>query len=323
MSKLSTLFLKDLILSGVHGQTGRENLDPQRFKLNIAISLNVDKASVSDSIGDTYDYKHAVIVARQVIESERHILIEKIATRIGEEISIDPKIKSVEVTVEKIDASNNCVPGIRITTNRKPLEIDETLLDFDLEKILSEILDKGASSVRLLSESYRKRLLEEAKAYNYVKQPEVVGPAKVREQLSSTYKFKDNSLFFRLKEDFEKTMERKLKSLKAQPFQVPLSFNEMSLQLYPKGSIGITPHLDHKKSINLICIFILTGKAKVATCDDREGNNPKFLDTTPGNVILLRGTGMMNSDFRPFHFVSEVSEERIVFGLRQNVTFSS
>ena len=62
---------------------------------------------------------------------------------------------------------------------------------------------------------------------------------------------------------------------------------------------------------------MMTGKAEFALCADRSGANPRFLDTAPGNVILMRSPGFFSSNFQPFHFVRNITEERIVFGLRQ------
>ncbi|HZS43208.1 MAG TPA: dihydroneopterin aldolase [Candidatus Paceibacterota bacterium] len=320
MPQIATLFIRDLIFSGRHGKTGRETHDKQRFKININLNLDVEDAVKTDNLTDTYDYKHACQIAQSVIAEEQHILIEKIAARISQKICQSPKIISAEVTLEKLDARDNGIPGISFRLKRNPQEMTEYLLDFDLEKVLEELDKVGGVSIPILSESYRKNLLAEAETYKYNKQPEIVGPAKVHEQLSSTYDFKPDSLFFRLKADFEDLLNRKIKELITYPFERELDFNEMSLQLYEKGSIGITPHMDSKRAINLICIFILTGQAKLAICDDREGNNPRFLETTPGNLILLRGPGLFNSDSRPFHFVSEVTERRIIFGMRQKLS---
>lgn len=318
MSQLSTLFINDLVFSGLHGQTGREKLDHQNFGVNIKIHLDTTKAALSDNLHETFDYKNAVAVAKNVIENERHVLIEKIADRIVGRISLDPKVKFVEVEIRKLEASINGVPGIKVSKKRAPQEL-EGILDFNLKEILEKLEKEGGVSFFILPDSYRKTLLEEAESYEYHKQPEVVGPHKVREQLSSVKSFKEDSLFLRLKDDFQKIINHQIKDLENY-FNPPLVFNEMSLQLYEKDSIGITPHMDGLSIKNIICIFILAGKARVALCDDREGNNARDLDTTPGNVILLRAPGFLDSDFRPFHFVSDVSERRIIFGLRQKLS---
>jgi FolB domain-containing protein len=316
---MSTLILRNLIFSGVHGTTGRERLDPQRFEVQIDIILDTSKAAVSDDLKDTYDYKDAISVTKYIIEQEGHVLIEKIATRIAERICRNSKIYSSKVVIKKLDASSNGTPGISVTYKRAPQEISQTLKQFDIKETISSIEKNGAVSIPILTESYRKELLEEAESYHYNKQPEIVGLAKVREQLSSTYEFRPGSLFFELREDFENILNSSQTAFKEPIFNPPLKLNEMSLQLYEKGSIGITPHLDNLSCKNLICIFILTGHAKFALCDDREGNNPKYLDTSPGNVIIMRAPGLFGSLDRPFHFVSDITEKRIVFGLRQDI----
>jgi dihydroneopterin aldolase len=317
MPQNSTLFIKDLIFSGLHGETGRERFDRQRLAIDIAIQLDTTLADSSDNLADTYDYKRAIEISRGVVEKEQHTLIEKIANQIAEKICFHPRVQSAEVTLRKIDASSNGLPGIIVKRKRSPQEIQSILHDFDLNLALTTLEKVGGVSMPILSESYRRLLLEEAETYQYHKQPEIVGPAKVREQLSSVKEFRPDSLFWQLKNDFQELFNSKLAKLATYPFQTPLNFNEMSLQLYEKDSIGITPHMDGLSILNVICVFILAGKARVAICDDRQGSDPKDLDTTPGNVILLRGPGFLNSDFRPFHFVSDVKERRIVFGLRQ------
>lgn len=318
MSTLQTLFVRNLIFSGVHGSTGREKLDPQRFQVDISINLDISKSAETDALSDTYDYKAAATIAQQVIEKENHVLIEKIASRIASNICRNPKIQSVKVGIKKLDADSNGIPGIIVEKKRSALEMGEYLLDFDIRHLLSSLERDGGVSIPILSEDYRRALLEEAESYSYKKQPEIVGKFKVREQLSSNYEFKPGSLFLRFRDDFQNLINKKLSDLDY-PFATPLDLNEMSLQVYEKGSIGITPHMDGLSQINLICVFVLTGHAKFALCKDRKGTEPKYLDTTPGNMIIMRAPGFMNSDFRPFHFVSDVTERRVVFGLRQKI----
>jgi hypothetical protein len=245
------------------------------------------------------------------------VLIEKIADRIARQVCQNPKIDSVRVSLRKLNASPNGIPGIVLDYKRSPQEIPEELLDIDIENIVEKLSSQGGASFPILSEAYRKALLEEAESYDYQKQPEVVGPAKVREQLSSNYSLRPGSLFFRLRDDFEALLAKKLGALPEYPFDTPLKFNESSLQVYEKGSIGITPHVDGLSYRNLICNFVLTGRAEFALCKDRSGAEPLYLDNSPGNAIIMRAPGFLGSGERPFHFLSEVGERRIVFGLRQ------
>jgi dihydroneopterin aldolase len=316
MSQLSNLFLRNLVFSGVHGSTGREYLDPQSFRVDIVISLDVSRSATSDLLSDTYDYKEAQRIAESVIEGEKHVLIEKISSRIAYRICENPKVHKVRVTVSKPSASRNGVPGITVEHYRRPQEQNLGLLDFSTKDLLDSLDQEGAVSVPILKSDYRSALLGEAETYEYHKQPEVVGSMKVREQISSTYEFKEDSLFYKLRDDFQSLLLRKLSSAE-NIFNPPLDLNEMSLQLYEKDSLGITPHMDGLSNLNLICVFMLTGHAKFALCDDREGSNPRYLDTSPGRVIIMRAPGYRGRDLRPFHLVSDVTERRIVFGLRQ------
>src|SRR3989344_2024719 len=197
---LSTLIVKNLVFSGIHGSTGREPLDSQRFRVSLSIKLEITRASMSDVLSDTYDYKHAVEHTRRVIEEEHHVLIEKIAMRIAERICQNPKVCQVKVALNKIDAARNGVPGIIVQKKNTPQEQNEGLLDFDIQTLFARLEQYGGASFPLLSHAYRHALLEEAESYQYEKQLEIVGPAKVREQLSSTTSFRPGSLFYRLKE---------------------------------------------------------------------------------------------------------------------------
>lgn len=194
------------------------------------------------------------------------------------------------------------------------------LFDFDVEEVINCLAANGGISLPILSESRRKKLIGEACSYQYRPQPEIVGKGQVREQLSSAKKFPEGSLFWKLRDDFTELLVRKLGTLTIKDlFAMPIDFNDMSLQKYDQGSIGITPHKDGKSRVNLICVFNLIGKAEFALCDDRNGSNPRFLDTTPGNLILLRAPGFFHGTLQPFHFVRNVTEERVIFGLRQKL----
>ncbi len=319
MSTLSTLFVRDLIFSGTHGATGREPFASQRFAVNIKINLDITSAVVSDQLFDTYDYKNAADIARDVIEQRHYVLIESIASEIANRITASPKVVFVSVELRKLDFASNGISGIVVTRKRIPSEQSSYLRDFDINHVYSELVSKGGVSVPILTPAYREELLREAETYEYKKQPYIVGPANVKEDLSSTTQFREGSLFFGLRDQFQHIFSEKLTNGLLSPFSIPLNFNEMSLQLYEKGSIGVTPHMDNKSAINFVCVFILTGKADFALCKDRNGSEPQFLDTSPGNVILLRGPGFAGIEERPFHFVTNVSERRIVFGLRQDV----
>lgn len=110
---MSLLFIKGLTYSGVHGSTAREPFDPQRFRVDVEISLDTALAEKTDKLQDTYDYKHARAIVREVIEGKHCVLIETLAARILDHICENPKVRSAKIKIEKLDAAENGgVPGI-------------------------------------------------------------------------------------------------------------------------------------------------------------------------------------------------------------------
>ncbi len=185
----------------------------------------------------------------------------------------------------------------------------------DIEKIIKEINAIGATSFKLLTPENRSYLAQEARKADYVRQPEYL--PNVREQVSSCFVSSLNSPFIVFQKELEHLLNSELEKLDPPPFDLPIKFSEVSLQKYEKGSIGITPHHDFKKYRNLIAILVLEGKGRFCICDDREKSNYKEIDAKAGNIILMRGVGFMQSDFRPFHFIDRITEDRYVLGLRQ------
>jgi hypothetical protein len=191
--------------------------------------------------------------------------------------------------------------------------------NFDIDKILGDLVSIGATSVRILKEDFRTTLLEEAEGYEYKPEEKIVGSGDriVRQQMASFDDFSSNSKYIVLKKSFQTLLDRCLADLEVYPFETLLSFNSRVLQKYEKGSIGITPHRDGLRYINLVCIFNIGGRGRFFICSDRSGKDSKEIDAAPGNVVLIRAPGFFGSKDRPFHYVTDVQETRYVFGLRQ------
>lgn len=191
----------------------------------------------------------------------------------------------------------------------------------DIRVIIRTLDDRGAVSVFMLPPTARALLLAEAQECTYTPQPAVVGPHGVRQELSSCDVFRRRSLFYQLRDTFQGILTAALTTIPHDdhPFDAPLAFNDLVLQRYAPGPLGISPHRDGKSFVNLVAIFPLCGKAGFCLCRDREGNDAVELDSRPGTVILLRAPGFRGAtaDDRPFHFVADITEERISFTLRQ------
>lgn len=309
------ILINKLIVDGIHGLTEKERHLPQRFQVDIAVETE-SKAYLTDSIDSAIDYRAIKRIAISVIKDCSFYLLETIAYNIANEVLKNTSALSATVSVHKLDIWGNAIPGVSITREKMPSHID--LLDFDIDEVINTIARNSGISFPILTESRRKKLVEEAYSYQYQPQPEIVGGGLVREQISSVKEFPEGSLFLRLRNEFLELLIRKFSTLKIKDlFKTTIDFNDISLQKYDLNSLGITPHRDGKSRINIVCVLNLIGKAEFALCDDRGGLNPRFLDTKPGNMIILRAPGFFHSTYQPFHFVRNITEERIVFGLRQ------
>jgi len=195
-----------------------------------------------------------------------------------------------------------------------------TFLEVDgLTAHLETVALVGAASLPLLGEAFRLRLLAEAESYTYTPEEEYVGSGDklVRQQMDSFDSFSPGSGYLELRDVYQAWLEERLQSLPQSPFSTPLRFDALSLQKYEQGSIGITPHRDGLRYINLISLFIIGGKGRFFVCADRSGREAVEIDAAPGNLILMRAPGFLGGNLRPFHFVSEISRRRYSFGLRQ------
>lgn len=190
--------------------------------------------------------------------------------------------------------------------------------DFEMQSVVTQLDTVGGASFPALPDTLRSSLLETALEYTFVKREEVVGPAKVRQDLSAADVFPPESPLLSLRDAWQSLLKRKLSELPERDlFSSPLQLNDLSIQRYEVGSKGITPHMDAKSCINLVSVFVLTGNCQFGICQDRSGTNPIALDARPGNVLLLRAPGFRGSDFRPFHFVTDIQGPRITVGIRQ------
>jgi len=65
--------------------------------------VDVTAAGRTDSLADTVDYGAAAAVAERIVSGERHRLLERLATRIADDVcALDPRITAATVTVRKL-----------------------------------------------------------------------------------------------------------------------------------------------------------------------------------------------------------------------------
>jgi hypothetical protein len=195
------------------------------------------------------------------------------------------------------------------------------ITDVDIADVIRALTAAGAAVVPgILGDDDRRRLLEEVRAFSFIEAPAVVKPYGVRQHYAAVTAFPPGSGFRALRDAFQALLEDRLALLPAYPFATPLRFNGSALHRYPPGRLGISPHRDSARSVNLIAVFVLEGKGRFFVCRDRDGRDAVDLPNAPGDLILLRAPGLMGADVRPFHGVAEIAEQRTTFTLRQQQT---
>jgi hypothetical protein len=193
--------------------------------------------------------------------------------------------------------------------------------DIDIADVIRALTAGGAAAVPgVLGDEARRRLLEEARACSFIAATAVVKPYGVRQRYAAVTAFPPGSGFRALRNAFQALLEDRLALLPAYPFTTPLRFNISALHRYPPGRLGISPHRDSARSINLVAIFVLEGKGRFFVCRDRDGRDAMDLPNAPGDLILLRAPGLIGADVRPFHGVADIVEQRTTFALRQQQT---
>ncbi len=202
-----------------------------------------------------------------------------------------------------------------MSAGEKPFVVDA----LDMAAIVDALRRHGATSLAVLADGYRGRLLDEARRRPYRRARDVVGSGDriVRQDMEVCDEIAHDSLFHDLRRRFGALVAAGLEDVEPYPFATPLDLNDLMLQRYDAGSFGITPHRDGLRYINLVCLFTLAGNARFLVCADRTGRDACEIYAAPGGVILMKAPGFLGSPERPFHAVGDLSEPRYGFGLRQ------
>ncbi len=98
---MDKIFISDLLVRGVIGISEREREQPQDILVNIVIFADIRKASKSDNVDDSVNYR---TVAKKVLahtETIKRYTVEALAEDIAALCLEDEKVLKVQVRVEK------------------------------------------------------------------------------------------------------------------------------------------------------------------------------------------------------------------------------
>jgi len=189
----------------------------------------------------------------------------------------------------------------------------------NLTEILAVLAQSGALAVPFLDDAFRLSLLEAARASVFREARPLVGREgrEVCQRMEVCACFPDDSIFRAFSREFQALWDDWLADVPISPFEGSLKFNDLMLQRYSVGEVGITPHRDRTAYRNLVCLFVLEGEGRFYRCNDRQGRGAREIPHQAGDLVLMRAPGFQGSVERPFHFVRDIQSPRYVFGLRQ------
>jgi dihydroneopterin aldolase len=113
-----SLFIKDLVIAGKHGVHDHEKESPQRFGVTVELDITGSKATVSDELADTLNWTKIKEDIIKIVEGKTYNLIERLAMEIAAKILEDKRIAKVIVTIDKIDAFESGIPGVRLEVDQ-------------------------------------------------------------------------------------------------------------------------------------------------------------------------------------------------------------
>ncbi len=113
--------IRGLRVVGIVGALSEERVRAQPFEVDVDILTDVSRAGTTDDLDDTINYALPVSMIEHIIKTERHILLERVASRIAEEVLSDPKAAGVEVVVRKLHPpipADMTSTAVRVQRNR-------------------------------------------------------------------------------------------------------------------------------------------------------------------------------------------------------------
>ncbi len=183
---------------------------------------------------------------------------------------------------------------------------------------LERLRSVDALGMPLLTEEGRQSLLAAAEALTYRQaRPFMGAPGKeVQQDFEICMDFREGDSFHLLAESLGTHLLTAARAMPEPALNDDLVFNDIAVQRYIPGSAGITPHRDFLQFRQVVVLIILAGQGRFFVCDNREGLNAVEVPVKPGDALLMQAPDFGGQDRRPFHFLQDITERRVIVGLR-------
>ncbi|MFN2484132.1 MAG: dihydroneopterin aldolase [Candidatus Limnocylindria bacterium] len=104
MPQADRLTLTGMVFRARHGVLPEEHVEPQRFVVDVELSVDAAAVAARDEVSAAVDYREVFEAVRGLVEDASHRLIETLAESIAGELLRRFPVEEVEVRVRKPDA---------------------------------------------------------------------------------------------------------------------------------------------------------------------------------------------------------------------------
>ena len=101
------VFVRDLLLESSIGIYDHEKVNLQKIRVNIDLCVKEDQNPINDDYKNIVCYEKVVTGIKNIVLSGHVELVETLAEKIADLNIIDPRVVSVRVRVEKLEAIEN------------------------------------------------------------------------------------------------------------------------------------------------------------------------------------------------------------------------
>ncbi len=229
--------------------------------------------------------------------------------------------QAVVITIEKSGERKHSISRTQ-TRNRTPaMNVSSSLFapaPAAIAPYLERLRGSDALGMPLLTEPARLSLLAAAEALTYRRaKPYMGAPGReVQQDFEICMTFDANSPFTALAKSLGAQLRAAAREMPDPPLSDELRFNDIAVQRYTPGSAGISPHRDFLQFRQVVVLIILAGQGRFFVCDNREGLNPTEVPVKPGDALLMQAPDFGGQTRQPFHFLRDITEPRVVVGLR-------
>ena len=208
-----------------------------------------------------------------------------------------------------------------MTASARPFDDGFLASPQELAGSLARLAAEDAVSLALLSDAACKDLLAASRGLSYRSARPVIGTGDkaVHQDFELCMNPPPPGPFHACARALERLLEAALAWLPDPPLAAAPPLNDVVVQRYRPGALGITPHRDHVRYRELVAILTLAGRARFYVCKERSGTDSHEVPIPPGSLLLMRAPGFAGRGDRPFHFLKDITRQRVCLGLRHDV----